>query len=244
VVRALSLGTLAVGLAALPDRIFELDRFFVPKEIALHVGAAAALFVAWSPAGAADRFARPGDRPPDGIDLALGLFVVASAASGLLAASGWLATHAVAVTAAGAALFWAARAAAARGGTTAVLRAVAILPAIAVATALAQAYGAHSDYFSLNRARAAPSATGTSSRTCAPSGCRCSPISPSAPAGAVRRWARRRPSRPRPPPSSSPGVAARGSPRWRPPSRSPSGSCARLPPAAPGGLSRRWVIAP
>jgi hypothetical protein len=43
VVAVLGAGAVAVGLAALPYKAFELDRFFVPKDVALQVVAAAAL---------------------------------------------------------------------------------------------------------------------------------------------------------------------------------------------------------
>ena len=37
--RALSIGTVAVVVAALPYKVFELDRYFVPKELVLHLAA-------------------------------------------------------------------------------------------------------------------------------------------------------------------------------------------------------------
>jgi hypothetical protein len=175
VVRALWVGAAAVGLAALPYKLFELDRFFVPKEVVLQVAAAAAAL-------AAARLTRPrgGDAGHrDGrlsaADVALALFLAASAASALIAPSGWLAARAVGVSVAGVTLFWAARAAARAGRTTAVLRATALLPLVAVATALAQAYGPRASTSASTARRAARSATATSWRTCAPSACRCWP---------------------------------------------------------------------
>ncbi len=142
VVRALAVGGAAVGLAALPYKLFELDRFFVPKEVALQLAAAAALVAA----------GRRRSTPRSAVDVALLVFLATSLVGAALAPSVVLAARALAVSAAGVALFWVARAAARDGQSTGVLRAAAVVPAVAVATALAQAYGAESEYFSLNRA--------------------------------------------------------------------------------------------
>jgi len=153
---AFALGALAVGVAAQP---FELERFFVPKEVALELAAAAA-FVLAVRGGGGGGTAKGGDAPADalggiggtGVDLALAGFLLASLASTAVAPSAWLAVRALGVSAAGVARFWAARAAARAGSAEAVLRAAAVPPVVAVATALAQAYGAESEYFSVNRA--------------------------------------------------------------------------------------------
>jgi O-antigen ligase len=152
----LGIGAAAIGLAALPYKFFELDRFFVPKEVALQLVAAGALLRVGR--GREGRWGAGAPRPhrassiEAAVDVALALFLVTSLASAALAPSGWLAARALGVTAAGAALFWAARGAARDGDATGVLRAAAILPVVAVVTALAQAYGLQSEYFSLNRA--------------------------------------------------------------------------------------------
>ena len=153
--RVFVVGAASVGLAVLPFKYFELDRFFVPKEVALQLVAAAALVATARPR----TVTRGATTPPvtrlaaaTGVDLALACFLAVSLASAALAPSGWLAARALGVSAAGVALFWAARDAARAGWSTAVLWAAALLPIVAVATALAQAYGLQSEYFSLNRA--------------------------------------------------------------------------------------------
>jgi O-antigen ligase len=158
VVRALQLGAVALGLAALPYKAFELDRFFVPKEVVLGAAATVALAAATRlrvPAAAPD-LGRPAGtwdrlrRTP--LDAALVAFLIVSAASGILAANVWLAARALALSAAGVALFWAARTAGRAGWAPAVLRATAALVAVAAGTALLQTYGLRTEYFSLNRA--------------------------------------------------------------------------------------------
>lgn len=158
-VRALTVGGVCVGLAALPYKLFELDRFFVPKEVAVELVAAVALItvaklrtaVPAPPGTVADRGirARVAAAP---LDASLAAFLLISVASAVLADSLWLAARAVALSAAGVALFWVARAAGRAGWGPAVLRAAAGLVAVAVLTALLQTYGVRTEYFSLNRA--------------------------------------------------------------------------------------------
>ncbi len=157
-------GAIAAMLAAAPYRLFELDRFFVPKEVVLLVTAAAAC---WAAAGLARAPAREpradrgdvGARTGSGgtavdrfVDGAFALYLAWSALSAGLAASPWLAARALAITAAGAALFWTARAAARRGAGGRIVGALAAATAVAAAGALLQAYGVRSEYFSVNRA--------------------------------------------------------------------------------------------
>lgn len=157
-VRALAVGGVCVGLAALPYKLFELDRFFVPKEVALELVAVVALAAAATlrtatvaPAATpAVRRAR-GRIPPGALDAALAAFLLISAVSGAFANSVWLAVRALTLSAAGAALFWAARTAGRAGWGPALLRAAAGLVVVAVVTALLQTYGLRTEYFSLNR---------------------------------------------------------------------------------------------
>ena len=151
VARWIAAGAVLTMLAAAPYRLFELDRFFVPKEVVLLLVASAAC---WAGARLPGNPAASGrgaalDRVVDG---ALALYVAASVASAALAPSGWLAARAVAITAAGVALFWTARAAARHGAAAPILSALVLAVAVAAATALLQAYGVRSDYFSVNRA--------------------------------------------------------------------------------------------
>ncbi len=142
-------GAVVAMLAAEPYRLFELDRFFVPKEAVLLIAAAAAC---WTGAELARTAGAPISRLDRRIDVALAAYVIVSAVSAVFAPSMWLAERAVAITAAGAALFWAARAAARRGGAPVILGALVVAVAVAALTALLQAYGVRSDYFSVNRA--------------------------------------------------------------------------------------------
>lgn len=140
---ALQLGAIAVVLAAAPFKPFELDRFFVPKELALHLTAAAA-------AGAL--VLRRRVLALDRGDLLLLAFAALSALSALLATNHWVAFRALAITTSGLAIFWSARAVAAAGYRRALVGTLAAASILGAATALAQAYGAESEYLSLTRA--------------------------------------------------------------------------------------------
>src|SRR5688572_7879970 len=99
-------GALAVVLLALPYKAFDLDRFFVPKELALHATAAIAGLIALA--------RRP--RPTlTRVDTFLVAFVVLSVISALFAENWWVATRALAITASGVTVFWVARALAVAG---------------------------------------------------------------------------------------------------------------------------------
>lgn len=140
---ALMLGALAVVLAATPFHAFELDRFFVPKELALHATALVAVMAClW---GARDIGA-------DRVDTVLAAFAALCILSALFASNHWLALRGVAVTLSGLAIFWCARAIAADGWRRPIIAAVIVACTVAAATSLAQAYGATSDYFTLSRA--------------------------------------------------------------------------------------------
>lgn len=138
----LQTGLLAVAALALPYRLFELDRFFVPKELALHVVALAlALLV----------LVRAQARLVDAADLLLALFLAWSALSALGAANHWLAQRALGLSVSGALVFWAARSIG-QAAYRRVLAGAALATVIAAASALVQAYGVDLDWFSRNRA--------------------------------------------------------------------------------------------
>lgn len=139
----LQAGVIAAVLVALPYKIFELDRYFVPKELVLH---AAALIVAII------LLLRRRVLTIDAADALFALFLVWSAASALFATNHWLAQRALAVSVSSAVIFWAARKISAEGSHRPLLVAVAIAAVCAGLTALAQAYGVESEYFTLNRA--------------------------------------------------------------------------------------------
>lgn len=140
---AIMIGALAVVLAAAPFRAFELDRFFVPKELALHATAlVAASACLW---GAREIVA-------DRVDSILAVFAALCILSAIFASNHWLALRGVAITLSGLAIFWCARAIAEAGWRRPIVAAVIAACTLAAATSLAQTYGVTSDYFTLSRA--------------------------------------------------------------------------------------------
>jgi O-antigen ligase len=140
---ALPVGAVAVVLAALPFKAFDLDRFFLAKELVLHVVAfTAALAILASLARL--RLTR--------VDVLLVGYLALSALSAIFAGNWWLAERALAISLSAAAVFWSARAAAQAGVQRALLVALALAVVLAALTALLQAYGVDSAYISLNRA--------------------------------------------------------------------------------------------
>lgn len=139
----LVVGALLVVLAALPYRTFDLDRFFVPKELVLAV-TTATLAVALIETARRVAIAR--------VDVLLGLWLLLNAASAAAATNGWLAARALGVTVAGMVAFWCTRAIAASTVARWVVPGLALATVLASATALAQAYGWRSEFISVNRA--------------------------------------------------------------------------------------------
>ncbi|HEU4988545.1 MAG TPA: hypothetical protein VFT41_02030, partial [Gemmatimonadaceae bacterium] len=140
-----AVGALAVGLWAATYKSFDLDRFFVPKELALH---ATALLVALPLALRRRRM------EISGVDVVLMLFLMLSALSALFAPNHWLSARALAVTWSSLMVFWSVGAVAAGvpRRERAVVGVLVVAVLAVVATALAQAYGVDSSHFSLNRA--------------------------------------------------------------------------------------------
>ncbi|HJQ38528.1 MAG TPA: O-antigen ligase family protein [Thermoanaerobaculia bacterium] len=132
--RILQLGAIAVVLVATTLNDFELDRFFVPKELVLHLTALLAGLLA----------ARASK---DRVDILLLLFLGLSVLSGVFATNPWLAMRAVAISASGIVLFWAARAIGSR-----LVPALALAVIAAAVTSLLQTYGLDLDFFSDQRA--------------------------------------------------------------------------------------------
>ena len=139
----IQLGVILAVVVALPYKLFELDRYFVPKELVLH---AAALMVAVL------LLARRRSLSFDLADGLLALFLLWSAASALFATNHWVAQRALGVSVSGAVVFWGARSVAERGSYRPILIAAAIAAVCAAVFSLAQAYGLDSEYFSANRA--------------------------------------------------------------------------------------------
>jgi O-antigen ligase len=146
----LQLGVVAVVVVALPYRLFELDRYFVPKELVLHTTAVLVLAVLFAPL--ARGVFRERRLRLDAADVLLMVFLVWSTLAALFATNHWLAQRALGVSFAGAIIFWSAR----HLGTAVMYRrlfiAGALAGVLAALSSLLQAYGITSDYFSLNRA--------------------------------------------------------------------------------------------
>jgi len=136
-------GAIAVVLLALPYKAFDLDRFFVPKELVLHATAAIAglIVLARRPRPSVSR-----------VDTFLVAFVGLSVISALFAENWWLATRSLAITASGITVFWVARALAAAGYERALVSGLASAVVAGAVTALLQAYGVEPEYVSLSRA--------------------------------------------------------------------------------------------
>jgi O-antigen ligase len=138
----LALGLIAVVVIALPYKPFELDRYFVPKELVLHIVALILLVAVMSQSRVFHL---------DAADRLLALFLVLSAVSALFATNHWLAQRALAVSVSSAIVFWSAR----RLGVDSrrpLMIAAGMATLCAAGSALAQAYGIESEYFTLARA--------------------------------------------------------------------------------------------
>lgn len=142
--RVLQIGAVLAVLAVITDRAFELDRFFVPKELILHLSALLAGLLA----AAGFRRGVPFTR----IDLLLVGYLILGVASTFLADDGDRAIRALSISVSGVAVFWAARTVTAAGLGRPLLRVLSLAVVLGAATALLQAYGVQSDFFSINRA--------------------------------------------------------------------------------------------
>jgi O-antigen ligase len=139
----LVLGFVAVILVALAYKPFELDRYFVPKELALHIVAlmcGIALFLHRR-------------RVSLGVtDIMLIVFLAMSGLSALFATNYWLAQRALGLSVSSALVFWAARRIARAGGSRGLMIAAAVATVVASTSALLQAYGVDTELFTLARA--------------------------------------------------------------------------------------------
>lgn len=130
-------------LVALPFKVFELDRYFVPKELVLHLLAITGTVVL---------IARRVDLRTHTLDVLLLVFLAWNVVSAIFATNHWLAQRALALSASSIVVFWYARHVASLGGYRSIIVSCAAATVVAAAAGLAQAYGIHSDYFSINRA--------------------------------------------------------------------------------------------
>ena len=148
----LGLGAAAVVLAAVPYKVFDLDRYFVPKELVLHLTAVVLVLAMVVAMGRGRTTSRPARAPLTRVDTLLLIFLVFSALSTAQAPNRWLAWRAFAVSVSGVAVFWVTLALARAGRARSLIVVVATAVVIGAAVALLQAYGVESEYFSINRA--------------------------------------------------------------------------------------------
>ncbi|HEY0151287.1 MAG TPA: O-antigen ligase family protein [Longimicrobium sp.] len=141
--RVLQVGAIAVVLAAATYKVFELDRFFVPKELVLHLTALIAGMLCLS---AARRVSL------GRVDALLAGYLVIGAVSAALAQNPWAGMRALGVSASGIVVFWAARSLGRAGLARPLLVAIGIAVTLGALTSLAQTYGVRLDVFSVNRA--------------------------------------------------------------------------------------------
>lgn len=141
--RAVQAGAVLAVLVAATYKTFELDRFYVPKELVLHLTALVAGLLC---VGAARRAA------VTWVDVLLLAFLALGAASAALATNPWWAARALGVAISGVVLFWVGRVLRQAGLGRPLLVALAVAAVLTAVTALAQTYGVRTDFFSLNRA--------------------------------------------------------------------------------------------
>jgi O-antigen ligase len=138
---AIQIAVIAAVVIALPYKLFELDRYFVPKELVLN---AAALIVATG------LVVKRRSLQFDLVDGLIALFLLWSVASAIFASNHWLAQRSLAISISGAVVFWGARSIAPISYRS-ILAACATATVCTAAFCLAQAYGLDTEYFSANR---------------------------------------------------------------------------------------------
>src|SRR5687767_512739 len=140
--RILQAGAIAVVVIATTYKAFELDRFFIPKELTLHLTALAAGLMSLR-AFRRTAFSK--------VDLLLILYLLVSAGSAIFATNIWVAARALAVSASAVAIYWSARAVREAGLAKPLLGALALAVVVAAVTACLQTYGVRTELFSINR---------------------------------------------------------------------------------------------
>jgi O-antigen ligase len=137
--RIAQLGALAIVVAVGTMYVFELDRFFIPKELVLHLTAVIAGYAAMR-------------MPMTRVDRLLALFLLLSAISSIFATNPWLAMRALAISVSGVVIFWASRSLRERGLARPLLTTLAFAVVLCAITSLLQTYGVELTIFSENRA--------------------------------------------------------------------------------------------
>src|SRR5512140_3102818 len=140
--RVLQSGAIAIVMAAATYKLFELDRYFVPKELALHLTALALIIASLQGARRLDLTR---------VETLFGVFLLLGIFSAALATNHWAAARAVGITFSGLVILCAARATSEAGSRWPLLAALVAAIVLASVMSLLQAYGITSDYFSLNR---------------------------------------------------------------------------------------------
>ena len=136
--RALQLGAIAVVVAVSTRHIFDLDRFLIPKELALHATALLGAMFGWR---AIRRLTLTR------IDALLLGYLLLGAISALLATNRWLGIRAFAVSVSAVLVLWVAR-----GLGPRVLNGLSLAVVLVAVTSLLQAYGVYTHLFAINRA--------------------------------------------------------------------------------------------
>jgi len=136
--RVMQFGAIAVVLVVSTLTPFELDRFFVPKELVLHLTAVIAGLLA---------FRAICQLPLTRIDLLLAAYLVLSALSAALATNRWLALRALTLSASAILIFWIARTL-----RDSLINGLVLAVVLAAITSLLQTYGVDTILFSESRA--------------------------------------------------------------------------------------------
>jgi O-antigen ligase len=141
--RVMQAGAIAAVLVVSTLHVFELDRFFVPKELALHVTAVVAALLAIR------AFWRLGVTR---VEVFLAGYVLLSALSAMMATNRWLALRALAISVSSVVLFRVARALREAGLARAVIHGLGLAVMLVAVMSLLQTYGVRTDFFAENRA--------------------------------------------------------------------------------------------
>ncbi|HEV2721680.1 MAG TPA: O-antigen ligase family protein [Thermoanaerobaculia bacterium] len=140
--RVLQFGAIAIVLAVTTFFSFELDRFFIPKELVLHATAVIAALLA---------IATLREATTTTIDRLLAFYIALGALSAAFATNRWLGMRALAISASSVLLFWVARRLRESGYARNVVNALAVAVVAVAVTSLLQTYGLATTLFSENR---------------------------------------------------------------------------------------------
>jgi O-antigen ligase len=141
--RVMQVGAIAAVLSVSTLHVFELDRFFVPKELVLHVTAVVAGLLAMR------AMWRLGISR---VDVLLAAYALLSALSAMMATNRWLGLRALAISVSSVVLFRVSCALRDAGLSRALIHALGLAVMLVAVTSLLQTYGVHTDLFAENRA--------------------------------------------------------------------------------------------